>query len=134
MRKTAFAAAGLTAAALFIAIAPAAEAGQHGRTTRVQGAWGRGYVHDRHVSRQPGAVSVSRGTQTNGGYGVGSQRSASWSDGSYAGSASRSFNNGASASRATSVVNNGDGSYSYNASRTGYDGVSRSVSGLVSRP
>lgn len=134
MRKTAFAAAGLTAAALFIAIAPAAEAGQHGRTTRVQGAYGRGYVHDRRVNRQPGAVSVSRGTQTNGGYGVGSQRSASWGDGFYAGSASRSFNNGASASRATSVVNNGDGSYSYNASRTGYDGVSRSVSGVVSRP
>lgn len=134
MRKTVFAAAGMTATALFIALAPAAEAGQHGRTVRVQGAYGRGYVHDRHVSRQPGAVSVSRGTQTNGGYGVASQRAASWGDGAYAGSASRTFNNGASASRATSVVNNGDGTYSYNASRTAYDGDTRSVSGTVARP
>lgn len=133
MRKSIFATS-LTAAALFIAIAPAAEAGQHGRTVRVQGAYGRGYVHDRHVSRQPGALSVSRGTQTNGGYGVASQRSASWSDGAYAGNASRSFNNGASTSRTTSIVNNGEGSYGYTASRTGYDGVSRSVSGTVSRP
>ncbi len=134
MRKTVLAAAGLTATALFIALAPAAEAGQHGHTTRVQGAYGRGYVHDRHVSRQPGAVSVSRGTQTNGGYGVASQRGANWGGGAYAGSASRTFNNGASASRATSVVNNGDGTYSYNASRTGYDGDTRSVSGVVTRP
>ena len=100
----------------------------------MQGAYGRGYVHDRHVSRQPGAVSVSRGTQPNGGYGVASQRGANWGGGAYAGSASRTFNNGASASRATSVVNNGDGTYSYNASRTGYDGDTRSVSGVVTRP
>ncbi|MGH1561021.1 hypothetical protein ACRAWD_31560 [Caulobacter segnis] len=79
-------------------------------------------------------MSVSRGTQTNGGYGVASQRSASWGDGVYSSGASRTFNNGASASRATSVVNNGDGTYSYNASRTGYDGAARSVSGTVSRP
>ena len=134
MRKSIFAAAGLTAAALFIAIAPAAEAGQHGRTVRVQGSHGRGYVHDRHVSREPGAVSVSRGTQTNGGYGVASQRSASWGGGVYSGGASRTLNNGASANRATSIVNNGDGSYSYSASRTGYNGDTRSVSGSVSRP
>ncbi len=134
MRKSVLAAAGLTATALFIALAPAAEAGQHGRIVRVQGPYGCGYVHDRNVSRQPGAVSVSRGTQTNGGYGVASQRNANWGDGAYAGSASRAFDNGASASRATSVVNNGDGSYSYSASRTGYDGVTRSASGTVSRP
>lgn len=134
MRKTSIAAAGLTAMALCVALAPAGQAGQHGHAVRVQGALGRGYVHDRHVSRQPGAVAVSRGTQTNGGYGVASQRSANWGDGAYAGSASRAFNNGATASRATSVVNNGDGAYSYNASRTGYDGVTRSVSGVVSRP
>lgn len=133
MRKSILAA-GMTATALFIAIAPAAEAGQHGRTVRVQGAYGRGYVHDRHVNRQPGAVSVSRGTQTNGGRGVASQRSASWGDGVYSGGASRTFNNGATANRATSVVNNGDGSYSYSHSRTGYDGDTRSVSGVVSRP
>jgi hypothetical protein len=134
MRKTVLTAAVLAATALFTALAPAAEAGQHGHTTRVQGAYGRGYVHDRHVSRQPGSVSVSRGTQTNGGYGVASQRSANWGGGAYSGTASRTFNNGASASRATSVVNNGDGTYSYNASRTGYDGDTRSVSGVVSRP
>lgn len=134
MRKSVLAAAGLTATALFIALAPAAEAGQHGRTVRVQGPYGRGYVHDRHVSRQPGSVSVSRGTQTNRGYGVASQRSADWGDGVYTSGASRSFNNGASASRVTSIVNNGDGSYSYSHSRTGYNGDARSTSGTVSRP
>ena len=134
MRKSVLAAAGLTATALFIALAPAAEAGQHGRTVRVQGAQGRGYVHDRQVSRQPGGSSVSRGTQTNAGYGVASQRNASWGDGAYNSSASRTFNNGATASRATSVVNNGDGSYSYDASRTGYNGATRSASGTVTRP
>jgi len=134
MRKSILTAAGLSATALFIALAPAAEAGQHGRTVRAQGPYGRGYVHDRHVSRQPGAITVSRGTQTNGGYGVASQRSATWGDGVYSGGASRTFNNGASANRATSVVNNGDGSYNYSHSRTGYDGDTRSVSGTVSRP
>ncbi|MBI1684247.1 hypothetical protein [Caulobacter hibisci] len=134
MRKSVLAAAGMTATALFIAFAPAAEAGQHGRTVHVQGAYGRSYAHDRHVSRQPGAVSVSRGTQTNGGYGVASQRGANWGDGVYSGGASRTFNNGASASRATSVVDNHDGTYSYSHSRTGYDGDTRSVSGVVSRP
>ena len=134
MRKNVLATVGLSAAALFVALAPTAEAGQHGHTTRLQGAYGRGYVHDRHVSRLPGAVSVSRGTQTNAGRGVASERGASWGDGVYVGGASRAFNNGASASRATSIVNNGDGTYSYNASRTGYDGVARSVSGAVSHP
>ncbi len=134
MRKSVLAAAGLSATALFIAFAPAAEAGQHGRVVHVQGANGRGYVHDRSVSRQPGSVSVSRGTQTNGGYGAASQRNASWGDGAYDSSASRTLNNGATATRATSVVNNGDGSYSYDASRTGYSGATRSASGTVTRP
>lgn len=135
MRKSVFTTAGLAVATLVVALAPvAAEAGQHGRTVRVQGAYGRGYVHDRHVSRQPGATSVSRGTQTNGGYGVASQRGASWGDGAYSGGGGRTFNNGASTSHATSIVKNGDGSYSYSASRTGYDGAVRSVSGVATRP
>lgn len=131
MRQFILAAAGLTA---ILAVAPTAEAGTHGHTTRVQGAWGRGYVHSRQVSRQPGSVAVSRGTQTNAGYGVAAQRNASWGDGAYNGGGTRTRNNGQSASRATSVVNNGDGSYSYSASQTGYNGGVRSVSGTVNRP
>jgi hypothetical protein len=65
---------------------------------------------------------------------VASNRNASWGDGAYHGGASRTFNNGASANRSTNVVNNGDGTVSYDHSRTGYDGSTRSVSGTVTRP
>lgn len=134
MRKTSLFAAGLSAVALLVAFGAApAQAGQHGRIVSVQGARGHGYLHTRNVSRQPGAVSVSRSTQTNAGYGVNNQRSATWGDGAYQGGASHVFNNGTSASRSTSVVNNGDGTVSYSASRTRVDGTTRSVSGTADR-
>ena len=135
MSKTSLFAAGLSTFAILGALAAGpAQAGQHGRLVRVQGPGGHGYVHNRDVSRQPGAISVSRGTQTHSGRGVASNRSAAWGDGAYHGGATRTFNNGASASRATNVVDNGDGTVSYDHSRTGYDGSTRSVSGTVTRP
>jgi len=135
MRKTSILAAGLSSLAVLAAmIAVPAQAGQHGRFVSVQGARGHGYVHSRNVSRQPGAISVSRATQTNSGRGVASSRGATWGDGAYHGGASRTFNNGASASRSTDLVNNGDGTVSYDHSRTRYDGSTRSISGTVVRP
>ena len=135
MRKTSILAAGLSSLAVLAAmIAVPAQAGQHGRFVSVQGARGHGYVHNRDVRRQPGAISVSRGTQTNSGRGVASNRNASWGDGAYHGGASRTFNNGVSASRSTNVVDNHDGTVSYDHSRTGYDGSTRSVTGTVTRP
>ncbi len=135
MRKTSILAASLSTLSVLAAMAVVpAHAGQHGRMISVQGARGHGYVHSRNVSRQPGAISVSRGTQTNSGRGVASNRSAHWGDGAYQSGATRTFNNGVSASRGTNVVNNGDGTVSYNHSRTGYDGSTRSVSGTVIRP
>jgi hypothetical protein len=135
MRRTSILAASLSSLAVLAAmIAVPAQAGQHGRFVGVQGARGHGYVHSRNVSRQPGALSVSRGTQTNSGRGVASHRSASWGEGAYHGGATRTFDNGASASRSTDVVDNHDGTVSYDHSRTGYDGSTRSVSGTVTRP
>ncbi|CAN5362510.1 hypothetical protein BH10PSE3_BH10PSE3_23330 [soil metagenome] len=135
MHKTSILAASLSTLAVLTAmVAVPAQAGQHGRFVSVQGARGHGYVHSRDVSRQPGAISASRGTQTNAGRGVASNRSANWSEGAYHGGANRTFNNGASASRSTNVVNNGDGTVSYDHSRTGYDGSTRSVSGTANRP
>ncbi|WP_029911809.1 hypothetical protein [Caulobacter sp. UNC358MFTsu5.1] len=121
-------------AALTTLVAAPAQAGQHGRFTSVQGARGHGYVHSRNVSRQPGAIDVSRSTRTNSGRGVANQRSAQWGDGAYQGGASHTFANGASAGRSTSIVDNGDGSVSYSASRTRLDGSTRSVSGTAQRP
>lgn len=126
---------GLSAVAvLTIAVAAPAQAGQHGRFVSVQGGHGHGYTHHRSVSRQPGSLSVSRGTQTNSGRGAISNRYANWGDGAYAGGASRTFNNGVSASRSLSLVDNHDGTFSYDRSRTRYDGTTRSVSGTASRP
>ena len=135
MHKTSILASGLSTLAVLTAmVALPAQAGQHGRFVSVQGARGHGYVHSRNVSRQPGAISVSRGTQTNSGRGVTSNRDATWGDGAYQSGATRTFNNGASVSRSASVVDNGDGSVSYDHSRTGYDGSTRSVSRTVTRP
>ena len=64
---------------------------------------------------------------------VTNQRGATWGGGVYQGGASHVFNNGTSASRSTSLIDNGDGTVSYSASRTGLDGATRSVSGTAQR-
>lgn len=115
-------------------VALPAEAGQHGRTRAVQGPYGAGYVQSRQVSRQPGAVSVQKSTQSHGGYGVAHSRNATWGDGLYQGGASHAFNNGASAGRSTTIQDNGDGSISYARARTGLQGQSSTVTGTLQRP
>lgn len=134
MRKPALLIPSLAVLALATLTTVPAQAGQHGRWTSVQGPHGHGYTQSRHVSRQPGAIAVSRSTQANSGAGVASSRSATWGEGAYHSGSARTFNNGASAARSTNVINNGDGSYSWDHSRTGYDGVTRSHSGTVERP
>lgn len=135
MRRSSFLATGLSAVAvLTLVLAAPAQAAPHGRFVSAQGPYGHGYTHYRNVSRQPGAFSISRGTQSNSGRGAVSDRYARWGDGTYSGGASRTFNNGASASRSLNLVDNNDGTFSYDRSRTRYNGTTRSVSGTAIRP
>ncbi len=126
-------AAGAWGALSTLLVALPAEAGAWGRTVDVQGPHGRGYVQSQNLSRQPGAVSASRNTQTNAGYGAAHARGATWGGGVYQGGASHSYNNGAHAGRSATVVNNGDGTVSYDYSRTGFDGHTSTASGTVDR-
>ncbi len=135
MRQSSFAALSLSGLVVVVSLMTApAQAGQHGRLVSVQGAGGRGYVHSRQVNRQPGTVSTTRSTQTNNGQGVVSSRSAAWNDGVYQGGATHAFNDGTSASRSATLVNNGDGTVSYDAARTRRDGSTHNVSGTAARP
>jgi len=126
-------AAGAWAALSTLIIALPAEAGGWGRTVNVQGPNGRGYVQSQTLSRQPGAVSASRSTQTNAGYGASHARAATWGQGVYEGGASHSYSNGAYAGRSASVVNNGDGTASYDYARTGFNGQTTTASGTIDR-
>jgi hypothetical protein len=132
--RNAILAAGAWSSLATLLVALPAEAGQHGRTRAVQGPYGGGYVQSRQVSRQAGAVSVQKNIQTYGGYGAAHSRNAAWGDGVYQGGASHTFNNGASASRSTTVHDNGDGSISYARARTGLQGQTSTVTGTVQRP
>jgi hypothetical protein len=132
-RSIMLAAVGAVAALAALSAAPA-EAGQRGRFVKVEGPNGRGYERSREVSRRPGDVAMNRSFQTNDGRGVEASRAATWGDGVYEGGASRSWNNGQSTSRQTSVIDNDDGSWSYDHSRTGVNGDTRSVSGTWTRP
>ncbi|MBA4794908.1 MAG: hypothetical protein H2041_14700 [Phenylobacterium sp.] len=126
-------AAGAWAALSTLIVALPAEAGAWGRTVNVQGPNGRGYVQSQNVSRQAGAVSASRSTQTNYGYGSAHARGATWGGGVYQGGASHSYNSGAYAGRSTTVVDNGDGTASYDYSRTGFNGQTTTASGTIDR-
>jgi len=132
--RNAILAAGAWSSLAALLVALPAEAGQHGHTRVVQGPSGAGYVQSRQVSRQPGAVSVQQNVQTHGGYGAVHSRNAAWADGVYQGGASHTFNNGASASRSTTVQDHGDGSVSYARARTGLQGQTSTVTGTVQRP
>lgn len=132
-RRHLFAALALAAAAGSVLTAPA-QAATHGRFAVGRGPLGGGYFHSRQVTRHPGSTSVSRNTQGWGGRGVHSTRNASWGNGSYTGSASHSFNNGASTSRDLSLHRNSDGSASYDYSRTRLNGDTVSRSGTIDRP
>src|SRR3954447_7810429 len=129
MFKTKIILLGAAAAASLGSAAPAFA--RHGHFTRVEGRFGRGYVHGRSVARAPGSVSVNRGTQTNGGYGIATDRNASWGGGTYAGNTTHTLNNGDTFGRSTSVTRNGDGSASYKTTRTAVDGHTTTVSGAL---
>ncbi len=106
-----------------------AEAAQRGRTTSVQGPGGRGYLHQRSISRQPGAVAANRSLQTNSGAGYVSSRGATWGDGAYSGGATHTLNNGTTFGRSVTATRGDDGVLTYSANRTRPDGTTASVSG-----
>lgn len=99
----------------------------------VQTADGHGFRRQRSVDREAGRSDMSRSFQTNSGRGWNDSRSRSWSDGTYAASASRAYNDGKSSSRSVSAIDNGDGTASYTATRTRIDGSTRTRSGTVPR-
>jgi hypothetical protein len=105
----------------------------HGHIAHVQGPFGRGYTHGRFVSREPGSVSVHRGTQTNRGYGIATDRNATWADGRYDGSVTHRLNNGDTFGRTSSFMRNSDGTASYSISRTARDGHVDTRTGTIDR-
>lgn len=160
MYKVILSLAALTAGLMATAV-PADAQVRRGHTVRVQGARGHGFTQWRSASRQRGSATISRGVQTNNGrgyqasrsrnYGPGhyssdrrvqanngrgvtNSRDATWGDGAYNGSHTIAANDGRTRNRATSAVNNGDRTASYNSTLTRADGSSRSVSGTVPRP
>jgi len=121
-------------AILPLAVAPTTPAfAGHGHVTHVQGAFGRGYTHGRFVSREPGGVSVHRGTQTNRGYGIATDRNAAWGDGRYNGSVTHRLNNGDTFGRTSSFMRNSDGTASYSITHTARDGDVHTRSGTIDR-
>jgi hypothetical protein len=123
----------LPVVALGLAFAATPASAWHGHVSHVQGRFGRGYTHDRFVSRAPGSVSVHRGTQTNSGYSISTDRNANWANGTYNGSVTHRLNNGDSFGRTSSLTRNADGTASYSISRTDRDGQSRTRSGTIDR-
>jgi hypothetical protein len=121
----------LLAAAIALAGTATPAFAWHGHVTRVEGPFGRGYVHSRSVSRAPGSVSANRNTQTNGGYGMATNRQANWGNGTYNGSATHTLNNGESFGRTTSLTRNGDGTASYTTTHEGVNGQTSTVSGTL---
>lgn len=112
----------------------AADAQTRGHRVSVQGPNGRGFTQSTQVVRGANSVSATRSAQNNAGMGVESSRNATWDDGAYNGSASRTFNNGMTSSRQTSVTDNGDGTVTVNGSHTGVNGQTGTVSGTFTRP
>ncbi|MGA0604325.1 hypothetical protein ACO2Q3_26720 [Caulobacter sp. KR2-114] len=122
--------AALSALMAGVATAPAQA---RGRAVSVQGSGGHGFTHSTAVDRTAGGVASTRSTQTNAGYGATTTRNASYGNGAYNSSSQTTFNNGQSIDRSVSAQANGDGTASYEASRTGVNGVTHGVSGTVTR-
>lgn len=100
----------------------------------VQTSGGYGYKRSRDIDREPGQSHLSRSFQTNAGRGWEDQRQRNWSEGHYSASASREYNNGKRSSRSVTAHDNGDGTATYNATRTRIDGSTRTRSGTVPNP
>jgi hypothetical protein len=124
--------AGVTLAASVAALPAAAQT--HSGSVTAQGTY-RGGTAARSVSRQPGSTAVTRGVQTNAGYGATTTRGGSWANGAYTGGATHTTNSGKSFGRSTTATAtaNGDGTGSYSSTVTGPNGQAATVSGSVSR-
>jgi len=122
--------AGATLAASFAALPAAAQT--HSGSVTAQGPY-RGGTAARSVSRQPGSTAVTRGVQTNAGYGATTTRGGSWANGAYSGGATHTTNSGKTFGRSTSATANGDGTASYSSTVTGPNGQGATVSGTVSK-
>jgi hypothetical protein len=92
---------------------------------------GRGYRQERSRDYGPGHYSSDRSIQFNNGRGATTSREANWADGSYNSNRTTTLNNGSSFNRATSAINNGDGTASYSSTITGPQGTTRTVNGTV---
>lgn len=122
--------AGVTLAASVAALPAAAQT--HSGSVTAQGPY-RGATAARSVSRQPGSTAVTRGVQTNAGYGATTTRGGSWANGAYTGGATHTTNSGKTFGRSTTATANGDGTGSYSSTVTGPNGQAATVSGSVSR-
>ncbi|ESQ83764.1 hypothetical protein [Asticcacaulis benevestitus] len=109
-----------------------AQAGARDRVVSVQGVHGHGYLAGRKLSRNPGETQVRRSLQTQSGHGVATTRDTTYGDGVVSSSASRIYNNGATASRSGSVVV-GEGTVSGQRTRTGVAGNTQSAWDTVYR-
>lgn len=132
MSKSLIAVAALGSLAAMFA-ATGAEA-KRGSAVVAHGPEGRGVAAHRSVDRDVGSKSVSSGIHTADGRSAHTQRDKSWGNGSYSGSASHELGNGQTAGRDVNATANGDGTLSYSASRTGFDGSTNSKSGTVGTP
>lgn len=132
MRKT-FPIAALGLAFIALACSGTAEAQRIRSSSRsVQGTYGRGYSASSSAVRGGGTATVTRGVQTNGGYGATTTRGHTLSNGAYTGGATHTTNNGTSWGRSTTATVNGNGGGSYSSTFTGPAGGSTTVSGGVS--
>ncbi len=111
----------------------AAQARTHGHVAAGHTASGVGVVHARSVTREPGAVSAHRTTQTSNGRGITTDRTASHGDGAYQCAVTHTTNNGKTFGRSTSATGNGDGTADATMTRTRADGTTRTVSGTITR-
>jgi len=107
--------------------------GPHGSGVAAEGRYGGSYAAGRHTD---GAGDYTAGRTAEGPRGSGFQtgRSGSCGSGTCSGSSATTFNDGKTIDRSYSATRNADGSVTYDKSRTGVDGQTRSVSGTYTPP
>lgn len=107
--------------------------GPHGSGVEAAGRYGGYYAAGR---RTDGAGAYNAGRTVEGPRGAGFQtgRSGNCGSGTCSGSSATTFNDGKSIDRSYSATRNADGSVSYDKSRTGANGQTRSISGTYTPP
>ncbi len=101
-----------------------AHAREHGRIVHGHGPGG-GFIAGRHVSREPGSATVTRGRANANGRGYLQQRTTQRGNGTVSNHVERQYRNGKTVERNGSVTRNPDGSVSRERSRTGGSGNSQ---------